>query len=720
MTTETVLVQGRNKPEVDLYRRLGLSLIPIAVRSKKPIIDWKPYQSRLPTDEEVRGWFERGDNNVGIICGSISQNLYVADLDDPALLNEKVLAEIADKTLVVRTSRGVHVYVRSLVPARITHRATYHLDLIGDGGYVLAPPSTHPSGCKYEFANGVRSIYEVEDINEIVRALDEKFNFHSDGTLLDKPLGEAGIVEGERNNRLFQAAAVDREMGLPIDAVVARARALNASACRPPLPAAEVYGLVKSAYSKPYFENAAQKIVNSIAQATQPLTLEDVHKRFQQWVPAIDSEVLDVVLASACDREIPGDPIWLYLIAAPGCLKTEIVHALRGWKIQFIDKLTRNTLISGYESKTGVKVRGIMPKLDGKVLLIRDFTLLLEMDRRERNEIFAQLRVAYDGELTYGYGVLPEPVTVKASFGLIAAVTPVVDLYTTAQSLLGERFLKIRTKQDRADSVERSRRNQGSETQMRRELNEATLAFLTNVTFDRIPELTDEQNRSIDAIAEFVAFARTVVRYWIPEGGGAPQTDLEPCPEYATRVVKQLVKLLKLVAIIRQHDAITPEDMGTIYRIACDTLIPRRINVLRALYNGGPSDENEIVEWTEMARQPIRTALEELELINLVREDSQGKYALTDQFRQTMETGFGEWFTLREMAYEQPTLVASVGNPITYPSKKDSDLTHVSNQELPPPKAVEPPPEQVAAQIEAMKQLTTHTWQRDHPEAPNT
>jgi len=144
-----------------------------------PIIDWKPYQSRHPSEQELEEWFSNGSqNNVGIVCGSVSKNLYVLDIDDPALLNEKPIAAIADKTVLVRTSRGLHIYLRSLVPARLTHRPSYHLDLIGDGGLVVAPPSTHPSGCKYEFATDVREILEVEDVNKIIEWLDQKYGYH--------------------------------------------------------------------------------------------------------------------------------------------------------------------------------------------------------------------------------------------------------------------------------------------------------------------------------------------------------------------------------------------------------------------------------------------------------------------------------------------------------------------------------------------------------------
>jgi hypothetical protein len=45
------------------------------------IIGWKEFQNRLPTEQEVSGWFdENPDANVAIITGKIS-NLVVFDLD---------------------------------------------------------------------------------------------------------------------------------------------------------------------------------------------------------------------------------------------------------------------------------------------------------------------------------------------------------------------------------------------------------------------------------------------------------------------------------------------------------------------------------------------------------------------------------------------------------------------------------------------------------------
>jgi hypothetical protein len=114
--------QKELQKHIALYQKLGYSLIPINYKDKKPAIEWKPYQTRKPTPEELGAWFDNSIMNIGVVCGNISgQNgtsLVVLDLDNvPDYERFKAVAEkklgvgnLSDSTLVVRTSRGYHVY----------------------------------------------------------------------------------------------------------------------------------------------------------------------------------------------------------------------------------------------------------------------------------------------------------------------------------------------------------------------------------------------------------------------------------------------------------------------------------------------------------------------------------------------------------------------------------------------------------------------------------
>ncbi|MGC9106567.1 MAG: bifunctional DNA primase/polymerase [Infirmifilum sp.] len=156
--------QKYNVLEVALsYLGKGLSVIPLKPRDKTPRIEWEKYQHQLPTEKEVREWFSKWpDSNIAIVCGRISGNLVVIDFDNREIHNEWVkslpdeLKQLYEWTWKVETGKGVHVYFRladaSQVP-RTKPRLKPGLDIKAEGGYVVAPPSIHPSGKRYEFLN---------------------------------------------------------------------------------------------------------------------------------------------------------------------------------------------------------------------------------------------------------------------------------------------------------------------------------------------------------------------------------------------------------------------------------------------------------------------------------------------------------------------------------------------------------------------------------------
>ena len=54
------------------YRQLGFSVIPV-LDTKKPKVDWKEYQDRIATEEELEAWFaKKNGTGVGIVTGEVS------------------------------------------------------------------------------------------------------------------------------------------------------------------------------------------------------------------------------------------------------------------------------------------------------------------------------------------------------------------------------------------------------------------------------------------------------------------------------------------------------------------------------------------------------------------------------------------------------------------------------------------------------------------------
>lgn len=136
----------------------GWSVIPIREREKRPAIAWKPFQRKCASEDTVHDWFSRApDSNVGIVTGALS-GLVVLDVDprhggEESLRKlEREYGALPDTMESVTGGGGRHLYFSH--PGGAVHNRTNiepGIDLRGDGGCIVAPPSVHPSGNRYRW-----------------------------------------------------------------------------------------------------------------------------------------------------------------------------------------------------------------------------------------------------------------------------------------------------------------------------------------------------------------------------------------------------------------------------------------------------------------------------------------------------------------------------------------------------------------------------------------
>lgn len=129
---------------------------------KRAIINWTPFQKRLPTEQEVSTWFDKWpDANIGIVTGKIS-GFVVFDLDsDHAVQYAEDEGGFPD-TPMVKTGKGSHAYVQHPgFEIRNDVNKKLDIDIRADGGYVVAPPSIHGSGNHYQWED-CSSIFDMQ------------------------------------------------------------------------------------------------------------------------------------------------------------------------------------------------------------------------------------------------------------------------------------------------------------------------------------------------------------------------------------------------------------------------------------------------------------------------------------------------------------------------------------------------------------------------------
>ena len=100
------------------YLAAGLSCLPAAKARKHPAIgSWKNWQTRLPTEVEVRAWFSNPHDAICVVAGSVSGNLECLDFDNGGELFaawiEKVDTGLLAQLVIEQTpSGGYHVCYR--------------------------------------------------------------------------------------------------------------------------------------------------------------------------------------------------------------------------------------------------------------------------------------------------------------------------------------------------------------------------------------------------------------------------------------------------------------------------------------------------------------------------------------------------------------------------------------------------------------------------------
>ncbi|WP_026487662.1 bifunctional DNA primase/polymerase [Caldanaerobius polysaccharolyticus] len=136
------------KEVIALWQR-GFNVLPILPNTKKPALDtWKELQHRRVTEKEIHSWWgAHPELGVAIITGAIS-GIVVVDEDVKRGGAEALKNLSLPPTLTVVTpSGGRHYYYKH--PGGYVPNQTNILpgvDIRGDGGYVVAPPTTLANG----------------------------------------------------------------------------------------------------------------------------------------------------------------------------------------------------------------------------------------------------------------------------------------------------------------------------------------------------------------------------------------------------------------------------------------------------------------------------------------------------------------------------------------------------------------------------------------------
>jgi len=226
----------------------GMRIFPCKVCGKEPAIG--DNLRRATTDVNlIGGWWRSTNFNIGLATGEGS-GVWVLDIDGEE--GEQTLRELEaqygalPQTVEAITGKGRHLYFRWTAGIVIRNKQVNPnmpgIDVRGNGGYVLTPPSIHPSGRVYAWS--------VDSSNEFAEAPQWLLDLIAKGAGTKQARAHTpeewasfldDHVEGSR-----RSAAIARISGVLLrrwvepEIALGLVRAWNESRCHPPLGAEEV------------------------------------------------------------------------------------------------------------------------------------------------------------------------------------------------------------------------------------------------------------------------------------------------------------------------------------------------------------------------------------------------------------------------------------------------------------------------------------------------
>lgn len=375
-------------------------------------------------------------------------------------------------------------------------------------------------------------------------------------------------------------------------------------------------------------------------EALEPITIEQFEEKVRKWLLIEDPHILRILPYHYIANSLKGDPVWLMINGASGGGKSELLYMLSDLQNCVpISTLTPQTLVSGFPGKEDVS---LLPKLNGKIIVLKDFTTIISMQKDAQKEIIAQLREIFDGQYTKAFGN-GKQMNWSGKVGLIAACTESFDMFAMYNASMGERFIQYRlVTGDRQITADRAITNTANVVEMRKELRDAMFALIKGVdTTQEVKPMPDDVRYELIKLADFACLARSSI---VRDSGMKREVLFVMSPEMPTRLTQQLVRFVQAAMLVRRGEC-NNSDMAAIYKIALDSIPKRERLIMQQLTIRNNQTTADVATKVGYPTSTTHIVLEDLSIKGLcVRQKGQeteeggnaDRWTLKDEYREIL------------------------------------------------------------------------------------
>ena len=652
-------------------RRLQLvrgGFTPVPLHGKIPSLkSWQTLANVTP--EQIEMWAKSWPDARN--TGALTRTMPTLDLD---LLNEEAARALEDHVraqyeekgpVLVRIGkppkraipfRTIEPFAKFVVNLTAPNGSEEKIEFLADGAQVAAfgihpetqkPYSWHggaPGEIKLEELPYIRGEAAHQLVDELVQILVERFGYvrakERPGKRKDKGNSQAAEAQGagaadwqyltdnihagrELHASLRDLAAKMIASGMNPGAAVNALRALLEGSTAPRdgrwrQRRAKIPELVDSAVEK-----YAKKPEPS-GPAPTPAAIDDVLAVFKQWLILSDDTPVLAVLGTIAANYLPGDPVWLAVIAPPSSAKTEILNATTGLPhVVQAATMTPAGLLSGTPKKQRDKTAkgGLLQQIgEFGILAFKDFGSILSMHPEAKAETLAALREVYDGSWTRHLGSDGgRTLHWEGKVGLITAATGVIDSHYAVIGAMGDRFLfsRLAPAQGQAQ-FNRALDHVGDATKrMRVELAEAVARLFAGRKKEPRPINNDEVNRIGDAISLVVRLRGAVER-----DRRTREVEAIYGAEGTARIglaLERLLAGLDTLGVDRERA------IEVVLTVALDSCPPLRRAAYQIIEQRKTVETSDIATALGLPTSTVRRVLEDLAAYGLVTRELQGQ-----------------------------------------------------------------------------------------------
>lgn len=315
-------------------------------------------------------------------------------------------------------------------------------------------------------------------------------------------------------------------------------------------------------------------------------------RKAMRWIDGLD-RALSVCLAVILSTKVLGDPLWLKLVAPPGAGKSTICEALSVNKKYIYPKSTIRGFHSGFRAG-GDEDNALIDQVKGKTLVTKDGDTLLQSPNL--GQILAEARDVYDSTSRSHYrtGAGKDYTGIRMTWILAGTAS----LRKLDDSELGERFLDCvimdKIDPDLEDEIlfraaHRAERNMSFMSDGKMETqHDADLVQAMQLTGGYITYLRENAQQLLDKVRMPQSALHTCMRLGIfvsyMRARPSARQDESSERELGSRLVIQLVRLAKCLAVVLNRPTVDEEVMRRVRTVALDTARGRVLDLAAYLF----------------------------------------------------------------------------------------------------------------------------------------